>query len=118
LAAVKDLFIELYLDEDVDVLVADLVRSRGFAAATTLEAGNLGATDANQLHYAASHDRAILTHNRQHFVELAKEYSLAGQHHAGIIIAGRYPAYEVLRRLLRILNGVTAEEIRDQIQFI
>jgi hypothetical protein len=115
---VKDLFIELYLDEDVDVLVADLVRSRGFAAITSLEARNLGATDADQLHYAASHGRAILTHNHQHFAELAREYSSAGQHHAGVIIAGRYPAYEILRRLLRILNGVTADEMRDQVQYI
>jgi len=28
------LFIELYLDEDVDVLVADLIRARGFTAIT------------------------------------------------------------------------------------
>ena len=28
------LFIELYLDEDVDVLVADLVRARGFDVVT------------------------------------------------------------------------------------
>ncbi len=26
----NQLFIELYLDEDVDVLIADLVRARGF----------------------------------------------------------------------------------------
>jgi len=27
----KGLFLELYLDEDVDILVADLIRARGFA---------------------------------------------------------------------------------------
>ena len=37
------LFIELYLDEDVDVLVADLLRARGFVATTTRDAGNLQA---------------------------------------------------------------------------
>jgi hypothetical protein len=31
------LFIELYLDEDVDVLIADLVRARGFRVTTTRE---------------------------------------------------------------------------------
>ncbi len=29
-----NLFIDLYLDEDVSVLVADLVRARGFSALT------------------------------------------------------------------------------------
>ena len=37
----KHIFIEVYLDEDVDVLVADLLRARGFVAITTREAGNL-----------------------------------------------------------------------------
>ena len=30
------LFIELYLDEDVDVVVGDLLRARGFVSGTTL----------------------------------------------------------------------------------
>ena len=34
-------FIELYLDEDVDVLVADLLRARGFVATMTRDAGKL-----------------------------------------------------------------------------
>jgi hypothetical protein len=40
---VTNIFIELYLDEDVSVLVADLVRARGFTAITTREAGRLQA---------------------------------------------------------------------------
>ena len=48
----SQLFIELYLDEDVDVLIADLVRARGFAATTTQEAGNTGKGDEEQLAYA------------------------------------------------------------------
>ena len=47
----KNLFIELYLDEDVDVLVADLVRARGFVVVTTRDAGNLGASDLDQLYF-------------------------------------------------------------------
>ncbi len=29
------LFIELYLDEDVDVLIGDMIRARGFKSTTT-----------------------------------------------------------------------------------
>ena len=50
----RGLFIEFYLDEDVDVLVADLVRARGFNAITTQEAGNVGTTDRQQLAAAVS----------------------------------------------------------------
>jgi hypothetical protein len=115
---VKDLFIELYLDEDVEVLVAALLRARGFVAVTTLEAGHLGASDSDQLLHATNLGKAILTHNRRHFAELARNCVAAGQHHAGIIIATRHPTYELLRRLLRIMNNVTADEIRDQVRYI
>lgn len=48
------LFIELYLDEDVSVLVGDLLRARGFMAVTTQEAGQTGQNDEAQLEYAVS----------------------------------------------------------------
>jgi hypothetical protein len=48
------LFIELYLDEDVDVLIADLLRARGFSVLTTRDAGRLHATDEEQLAFAAA----------------------------------------------------------------
>jgi hypothetical protein len=42
------LFINLYLDEDVNVLVAQLLRSHGFDATSTLEADRLGNDDSQQ----------------------------------------------------------------------
>jgi hypothetical protein len=38
---VSNIFTELFLDEDVSVLVAELIRARGFVAVTTREAGQL-----------------------------------------------------------------------------
>jgi predicted nuclease of predicted toxin-antitoxin system len=58
------LFIELYLDEDVDILVAKLLKARGYSASTTLEAGQTGATDTEQFDFAAAKGWALLTHNR------------------------------------------------------
>lgn len=45
----SNLFVRLYLDEDVNVLVADLLRARGFDAVTVRDVGQLRATDAEQL---------------------------------------------------------------------
>ena len=39
------LFIELYLDEDVDVLVAELLVRRGYSAVTARDTGKLGKED-------------------------------------------------------------------------
>jgi hypothetical protein len=68
------LFIDLYLDEDVDVLVGELLRARGFRVTTTQAAGQVGTTDANQLAFATSQGKALVTHNRVHFEALAQRY--------------------------------------------
>lgn len=112
------LFIEVCLDEDVDVLVADLLRARGFAATTTREAGQLGNSDEGQPAHAASHSKVLLTHNRVDFEAPARAYYEAGKTHYGIILATRHPAHELVRRLLLILNQVAADEIRDQVRYI
>lgn len=113
-----DIFIHVYLDEDVDVLVATLLRSRGFKATTAHQAGQLGKTDAEQLEYAVSQRAAILTHNRTDFENLAREYFEQNCLHCGIIIAVRNPYQEVVRRLLTILNSITADEMENQIIYI
>lgn len=112
------LFITLYADEDVDVLVADLIRARGFDVLTTREAQRLHATDEEQLAFAASEGRALLTHNRADFESLHQIYIATGKHHAGILVAVRHPPYEIVRRLLLILNQVTADEVSDQLRYI
>lgn len=65
------LFISLYLDEDVHVLVADLLKARGFDATTAREAEQLQKSDTEQLTYAVSQGRTLLTHNRVDFEILA-----------------------------------------------
>ena len=112
------LFCELYLDEDVSVLVADLLRARGFNATTTLEAGNRGSSDARQLSFAVSLQKSLLTHNRSDFEQLARQYFAAGESHYGIIIAVRRPPLELIQRLLPILNHITADEMQNQLIYI
>jgi len=112
------LFIELYLDEDVDVLIAQLIRARGFVVVTTQEAGQLHNSDVEQLAYAVSQHKTLLTHNRVDFAALAQTYLAAGQPHDGIIVAVRRPPRDITRRLLRILNAVTAEEMQNQMRYI
>jgi len=112
------LFIELYLDEDVDVLIAQLMRARGFVVVTTQEAGQLGNNDAEQLAYAVSQHKTLLTHNRVDFEALAQTYLTAGQPHDGIIVAVRRPPRAIAQRLLRLLNAVTAEEMHNHVRYI
>jgi hypothetical protein len=112
------LFIELYLDEDGDVLIAQLIRARGFTVVTTQEAGQLHNNDVEQLAYAVGQHKTLLTHNRVDFEALAQTYFAAAQPHDGIIVAVRRPPWDITRRLLRILNAVTAEEMQNQVRYI
>ena len=41
-------FMQLYLDEDVDVLIVELRRARGIKVTTTQDSGQSGATDETQ----------------------------------------------------------------------
>ncbi|NER52539.1 MAG: hypothetical protein F6J92_39060 [Symploca sp. SIO1A3] len=114
----SDIFIHVYLDEDVDVLVASLLTSRGFKATTAKQAGQLGKTDAEQLEYATSLKAAILTHNRTDFEALARDYFDRGKLHSGIIIMVRRPYSDIVQRLLTILDTTTADEMENQILYI
>lgn len=114
----KRLFIEIYQDEDVDVLIANLLRVRGFTVITTQEAQFLGKSDAQQLAYAVNHEMAFLTHNRVHIETLVREYFDKNKRHYGVIIASRRSAYEIARRLLLIVNHVTADEMINQVRYI
>ncbi len=60
----SELFTKIYLDEDVNVLLAKLVRLQNFKTLPVSEAGRKGKTDAEQLEYAARNGYTILTHNR------------------------------------------------------
>ena len=111
----SNIFIHVYLDEDIDILVASLLRSRGFKATTAKQAGQLGRTDDEQLEYATKHGLAILTHNRTDFEDLAREYFDTGKLHSGIIVAVRRPYTEIVQRLLKILDTTTADEMENQI---
>jgi hypothetical protein len=112
------LFIELYLDEDVSMLVAELVRARGFALQTTQEAGRKNAGDEEQLEYAVSRRQALLPHNRHDFARLAQAYFDAGRKLCGVIIVARRPPHEIVRRLLTILNQTTSDEAENQVIYI
>jgi hypothetical protein len=112
------IFIELYLDEDVDVLIADLVRARGVKAVTTQEAGKIGVGDQQQLEYAVSLQKTFFTHNRNDFERLAEDYFAAGKEHYGIIVAVRRSPYEMVKRLLAIMNNMTADEMKNQLRYM
>jgi predicted nuclease of predicted toxin-antitoxin system len=105
----------LLLDEDVRVLLAEILRERGYDMVHVLEVGRGGRSDPEQLAYAVSQKRATLTHNIRDYLILDRTYRAGGQEHYGIIVSDQAPLRELLRRTLHCLSRYNAEETRNQV---
>lgn len=115
----NDLFARLYLDEDVNPLVAKMLRAEGFDVTTVHDVHRFGMTDEQQLQYAVDIGAALVTHNRVDFERLAEQWRRQHRSHWGIIIGVQRPARIVADRLTEhILNVWTADEIRDQVLYL
>jgi hypothetical protein len=112
------LFIRLYLDEDVHKRVASALRLRRFDVISAHEVGRWGLSDAEQLTYAATEGRALFTYNTPDYLRLHLAWLQRGQEHYGIIVSDQLPIGETVRRLLNLLNCVTADEMQNQIRWL
>ena len=107
------LYIALYTDADVHGKLAKQIRARGFDAITADEVGNKELDDLSQLEYAVMQSRALLTHNARDFGPLAKGYWSTGKNHFGIVVSQKLPIGELLRRVLKLLDTVDADAMRN-----
>ncbi|PNW54131.1 UNVERIFIED_CONTAM: hypothetical protein BEN50_09445 [Euhalothece sp. KZN 001] len=112
------IFAQVYLDEDVDILVASLLLAKGLDATTAREQKMLGKSDAEQLTFATSLQRCILTHNRLDFERLHTHYFNNNWSHSGIIIVKRRNAYEMTERIVILFDTLMADEIRNQLLYL
>jgi len=108
------IFASLYMDEDMSALVATLLRSRGLDVTTVPEQSTVGKTDSEQLEFAASLGRCLVTHNRVDFERLHLQFIEEGREHCGIIVAPQKTAYEVVQRVGVLVNTLTVDSINNQ----
>ncbi len=87
---------------------------------TVREVGRFGFSDPDQLAWAAAQSRVIYTFNRRDFFRLHTEWIGQGRSHAGIIIARQqqFSVGEQSRRLLKLIEAISAEEMKDQVEFL
>jgi len=113
--------VALYTDEDVTTDLAPALRWRGYTAQNTVEADNTARSDAAQLTYATEQGMTILTYNAQDFIPLARAWYATGREHAGIILSEQFSQRqfgELLRRVLRLLDSLSADEMYNRIVFL
>src|SRR5436309_4430704 len=97
--------LRVYLDEDVGVLLATLLKAHGLDCETALGTGHAGWPDEEHLLYACQSARVIVTHNRTGFEDLAVEWCRFNKDHMGIVLAiRRTNTYSLIRRVLPALS--------------
>jgi flagellar basal body P-ring protein FlgI len=113
--------LHLYLDEDA--MDHDLLRAllaRGVDVTTALQAGMIEREDSEHLDYATAQGRVLYSFNVADFSRLHRAYLAGGRSHAGVVLARqqRYSVEEQTRRLLKLTTGMSAEEMKNRVEFL
>ena len=110
--------IKLYFDEDAPEAIAKALRLRGYDVVTVKEAARRSMTDIDQLKYASSGNRVILTFNVADFCKIHSEFITKGLNHSGIILSKQLPIGVIVKAFLRVLPDITPEKARNNIVWL
>ena len=113
--------VRFFFDEHVADAVAVALRARGIDILTALDAGRTGRADAEQLRFATSAGRVVVTHDTDYLV-LAANFQARGEVFAGVAfcLARKY-ARNVgkLAHALADLHGVfTADDMQNHLEYL
>jgi hypothetical protein len=111
--------IRLYFDEDaMRSAIIQALRSRNVDVITARDASLTSRPDEDHLAYASAQSRVLFTFNRGHFARLHLELLANNSHHAGIVVSDQLETGVIVRRLLRLLNNRSADEMCDAFEFL
>jgi len=110
--------IKVLLDEDVWTGLAAALRQAGYDALSVNELERKAFSDEEQLAFAVTEGRAILTHNIQDFAPLAEVYFKQDIPHYGIIVAQQFEKGALLRRTLDLLEALSCKELANTFRFV
>lgn len=110
--------IRLYLDEHIWSKLPQALAERGYDAVHACALGHVAWEDGKHLAYAAAQGLAVLTFDVTDFELLASEWFFAGKEHAGIIFSNQVPIGDLLRRVERLLQHVSADEIQNSLRYL
>ena len=107
--------VRFHLDENMPKAIADGLRRRGIDVTTSADAGLISASDAEQLAFALSEQRVVITRD-QDFLRLAAQ----GIEHAGLVYWTE--RQRSIGQLIRALDALTldakAEELGGRVIYL
>ena len=113
--------IRLYVDEDAmrgNVVFG--LQARKVDVIRASDAAMVQREDEDQLMTATGLGRVLYSYNRGDYQLLHQQWLTEGRNHSGIVVAKQqhYSIGEELRRLTRLMGTVTAEEMRNRIEYL
>ena len=96
------------------------LRARRVDVLTASDCGMVGRSDEEHLRYATGDDRVLYSFNIKDYSLVHEQWIATGHEHAGMILASqqRYAIGEQLRRLLHLVNGRSATEMRSRLEYL
>ncbi len=110
--------IALYLDEHIQLALAEALRARGVDILTTLEAKNIGLHDVDQLAFAAQNRRSFFSYDKRHFAKIHYEWMRMKRQHAGIILSDQLAVGLLLRRVMKLYLSLNTEDMMNRLEYL
>lgn len=111
----------IYFDHHVHERSAVDLRRHRYDVVVAKDVGNERLSDETHLKWATEHGRVVPTSDFDDFPDLADQWFLEGRAHAGIILLeqpGRISYGRLLRRLLRLLDTLTADDMVNRVEWL
>ena len=107
--------IRFYLDENVQIVIADQLKRRGIGVVTVRDLGRLSDNDENHLRRATQMEHVLCTHDMD-FLRLAAE----GVEHTGIVygVQEKHTIGDWVKFLALVHNVCTPDDMQNRVEFL
>ena len=98
--------------------MAKALRNRGFDVIHVQEINRKGKSDEEQLLFAKSQSRCLISFNVKDFIKIHEKFSNEGIAHFGIIVSKQIEISQTLQKLLNLLQGKNQDYFMNVVEFL
>ena len=110
--------ISLYLDEHIQLALAEALRARSVDILTTQTTGNIEFADEDQLIFAAKQNRVLFSYNKRDFAILHYRWQTSHKSHPGILLSDQLPVGIILRRFMKLYFTIPSEDMLNRLEYL